>query len=90
MPTGLCSEPVGRLQWPVRSRPAQLGQGARACAACAGHADLVCSDKLRVPTYSTSHEVAAQAGYAEPHHLARMFRRACGGSPTQYRRERST
>jgi AraC family transcriptional regulator len=33
-------------------------------------------------------EIAAQVGYAEPSHLARMFRRAHGVSPTQYRRER--
>jgi AraC family transcriptional regulator len=35
-------------------------------------------------------EIAAQVGYAEPSHLARMFRRAHGMSPTQYRRERRT
>ena len=33
-------------------------------------------------------EVAAQVGYAEPSHFARMFRRTHGRSPTQYRRER--
>jgi AraC family transcriptional regulator len=33
-------------------------------------------------------EIAAQVGYTEPSHLARMFRRAHGLSPTQYRRER--
>ena len=32
--------------------------------------------------------VAAQVSDAEPSHLARMFRRAHGVSPTQYRRER--
>jgi AraC-like DNA-binding protein len=33
-------------------------------------------------------EIAAEVGYAEPSHLARLFRRAHGVSPTQYRRER--
>jgi AraC family transcriptional regulator len=33
-------------------------------------------------------EIAAEVGYAEPSHLARIFRRAHGVSPTQYRRER--
>lgn len=44
--------------------------------------ELLASTKLSVE------EIAAQVGYAEPSHLARMFRRAHGVNPTQYRLDR--
>jgi AraC-like DNA-binding protein len=48
---------------------------------------LESASELLETTDFTIEEIAAQVGYAEPSHLARMFRRAHGVSPTRYRRD---
>jgi AraC family transcriptional regulator len=48
---------------------------------------IECARQLLERTTLPVEEIAARVGYAEPSHLARMFRRAHGLSPTQYRRE---